>query len=178
MQLFIRFFESLNNKSSSFPLIIILLLLGAFLALLIVILVTIISIKKKNQLYNINTPKNPELPLPPSALFNNKSQPQDKTAQNSNNKTQNKFNKKISILVFLLGKRLVQFLVNRGYIQANSIIKSFFNATKYLKNTFGAKYKYALPWYAIVGTSQSGKSSLLQGFTQDELDSFGSAGGL
>lgn len=165
MQFFVKFFEYFNSKSSSFPLIIMIILFVAFIALLIVILVTIISIKKRNQIYNKNIPEIKDDPLPPSALPNNQQEQQSFQPTNTNENN----NKSNSSITWLLGERLNQFLINRGYIQVNKIIKSFFNANQYLKDTFGVKYKYALPWFAIVGTSASGKSSLLQGFTQDEL---------
>ena len=140
------------------------ILFVAFLALLIVILTTIISIKKRNQIFNNNISENKNDLLPPSALSNNQQYQQPEQSPTDNN------NKSSFNITWLLGERLNQFLINKGYIQVNKIIKSFFNANQYLKNTFGIKYKYALPWFAIVGTSYSGKSSLLQGFTQDELE--------
>ncbi|MBR1944007.1 MAG: hypothetical protein IJ848_00855 [Alphaproteobacteria bacterium] len=168
MQLLSDFFKYFYSKSSSLPLIIMIILLVALLALLIVILVTIISIKKKNQIYSSGIQAIGNDPLPPSALQSNQ--------QNNNNVTQQlntdifMDNNKSGSIIWLLGERLNQFLINNGYIQVNKMIKSFFNANQYLKSNFGSKYKYSLPWFAIVGTSYSGKSSLLQGFTQDELE--------
>ena len=169
MQFCVKLFEHFNNKSSSFPLIIMIILFVAFIALLIVILVTIISIKKRNQLYNINTPEIKNEQLPPSALIGNDKK-ENNNKEQTNQSSIHANNQSSFSITWLLGERLNQFLINKGYIQVNKIIKSFFNANQYLKNTFGSKYKYALPWFAIVGTSYSGKSSLLQGFTQDELE--------
>lgn len=169
MQFFVKFIEYFYSKSSSFPLIIMVILLVAFFALLIVILVTIISIKKQNQLYDNSISDNNEDQLPPSALPNNK-QNSNNTIQQSNSNILSNNSNKSSNIIWFLGERLNQFLINKGYIQVNKVIKSFFNANKYLKINFGTKYKYALPWFAIIGTSYSGKSSLLQGFTQDELE--------
>ncbi len=170
MQFLAKFFEYFNSKSSSFPLIIMIILLVAFFALLIVILVTIISIKNGKLEYNVNIPKIKNDLLPPSALQGNQQDNANKEQQSEQSSGNNSNDKSNFNITWLLGERLNQFLINKGYIQVNKIIRSFFNANQYLKNIFGIKYKYALPWFAIVGTSYSGKSSLLQGFTQDALE--------
>jgi type VI secretion system protein ImpL len=68
-----------------------------------------------------------------------------------------------------IGEWLNQFLIARGYVSVNDIVKSFFKAMQFLKEALGINYKYKLPWYMTIGIEESGKSSLLSGFTHDEI---------
>ncbi|MDR0695516.1 MAG: hypothetical protein LBF56_01940 [Holosporales bacterium] len=138
----------LKNGALPFPVIIGIVLSVAFLAMLGITIFTLISIKraelKAKKAFNV----------PPSATPG--ADAEDKTDPNAPSP-------------WPIGEWLNKFLIGRGYISANSIVKSFFKTLDYLKTSLGDGYKYKLPWYTIIGSSGTGKSSLMNGFTQDEI---------
>jgi type VI secretion system protein ImpL len=133
----------------SLPVIIGVILSVAFLSMLMVIIFTLISIKRSE------TKANRTIDLPPSAMMDTHV---DSEKVDDNAST-----------IWPIGERLNRYLIRNGYISVHSIVKSFFKAIDFLKDSLGAGYKYKLPWYMMIGTSESGKSSLLSGFTHDKL---------
>ncbi len=146
-------YEILNrmrNGVSSLPILIGIILAVAFVAMLIVTVVTLISIHRAEA-------KAKKLDIPPSATKNNE-QTDGVLINNQNTK-----------MPPPVGNTLNKFLISRGYITVNNIVVSFFKAMDFLKESLGHDYKYKIPWFLIVGGQQSGKSSLLSGFTHDQI---------
>ncbi|MDR0942787.1 MAG: hypothetical protein LBM19_04250 [Holosporales bacterium] len=149
-----QFINSLTNGAKggavSFPIIIGIVLAIAFIAMLLVTVFTLISLKKAElkakRIINI----------PPSAM---KGGDDKKGTEDDVNSTTS----------WPIGERLNKYLIAKGYIRADGVVKSFFKALDFLKNSLGVGYKYKLPWYMIVGSEEAGKSSLLGGFTSDEI---------
>ena len=141
--------NSLKAGGFSLPVIIALVLSVAFIAMLLVTIFTLISIKRAE----MKTRK--VIDIPPSAMME---ESKVKIPENANN------SKPLPI-----GEWLNCYLISNGYIRVNSIVKSFFKALDFLKTSLGSGYKYKLPWYMIIGTENSGKSSLMSGFTHDEI---------
>lgn len=55
------------------------------------------------------------------------------------------------------------FLVRIGLIRASDLTKSFVNALHILKTSISkSDFKYALPWYLVVGNDSSGKTTILE----------------
>jgi type VI secretion system protein ImpL len=140
--------NSIKSYAMSLPVIIGVILSVAFLSMLIVIVFTLISIRRSES-------KSRTIDLPPSAMLD---------SQNSSEKIDDN-----ASTIWPIGERLNRYLIRNGYISVHSIIRSFFKAMDFLKDSLGAGYKYKLPWYMMVGTDASGKSSLLSGFTHDKL---------
>lgn len=62
-----------------------------------------------------------------------------------------------------IGGRLSQFLTLRGTFRVGDISLSFLRALAFLRSRLDSlTYKYQLPWYLMVGASNSGKSTLLE----------------
>jgi type VI secretion system protein ImpL len=97
--------------------------------------------------------------LPPSAIRNEDDENRDDDPQIDENATKPP----------PIGEWLNQYLIKKGYIRVNSIVRSFFKTMEFLKSSLGIGYKYKLPWYVIIGTEGAGKSSLLGGFTHEEI---------
>ena len=141
--------NSLKEGGFSLPVIIALVLSVAFIAMLLVTIFTLISIKRAEM------KARKVIDIPPSAM---RDEPKIEISENVNN------SKPLPI-----GEWLNNYLISKGYIRVNSIVKSFFKALDFLKTSLGTGYKYKLPWYMIIGTENSGKSSLMSGFTHDEI---------
>ena len=141
--------NTLKAGGFSLPVIIVLVLSVAFIAMLLVTIFTLISIKRAEM------KARKVIDIPPSAM---QDEPKVKIPENFNN------SKPLPI-----GEWLNCYLISNGYIRVNSIVKSFFKALDFLKTSLGSGYKYKLPWYMIIGTEHSGKSSLMSGFTHDEI---------
>jgi type VI secretion system protein ImpL len=63
-----------------------------------------------------------------------------------------------------LGGPVSEFLVKRGYFQVSDLSKSFFSALDFLRSSLNSpNYKYRLPWYLLIGSEESGKTSLMEG---------------
>lgn len=63
-----------------------------------------------------------------------------------------------------LGGSLSRALALRGIFRVGDIGLSFLRALNFLRDHLDTvQYKYRLPWYLLIGASQSGKSSLLEG---------------
>ncbi len=139
-----------GGSMPSLPVMVGVILAIAFIAMLIVTVSTLISMKKAE----IKNKK--VIDIPPSAM-------QDDSTDDP------KANDENASMPFPFGEHLNRFLINKGYISVHSIVKSFFKALDFLKATLGNRAKYKLPWFLIVGTSGAGKSSLLSGFTNDEI---------
>ncbi|MDR0630799.1 MAG: hypothetical protein LBF70_02090, partial [Holosporales bacterium] len=141
--------NGIKSGASSLPVMIGVILSVAFIAMLLVIIFTLISIKraerKAAKIVNI----------PPSA-----------TQNNSENKERIDNN---AASPLPLGEWLNRYLIRNGYISVNNIVRSFFKAFDFLKTYLGSGYKYKLPWYMVIGAEESGKSSLLSGFTHDQI---------
>ena len=141
--------NSLKEGGFSLPVIIALVLSVAFIAMLLVTIFTLLSIKRAEM------KARKVIDIPPSAM---KDESKIEIPENVNN------SKPLPI-----GEWLNSYLISKGYIRVNSIVKSFFKALDFLKTSLGGGYKYKLPWYMIIGTENSGKSSLMSGFTHDEI---------
>ncbi|MEI8295246.1 MAG: type VI secretion protein IcmF/TssM N-terminal domain-containing protein [Alphaproteobacteria bacterium] len=62
------------------------------------------------------------------------------------------------------GGHLSAFLVRKGYFRVGELSLSFLRALQYLRARLDSyDYKYRLPWFVLLGTSRSGKSTLLEG---------------
>jgi type VI secretion system protein ImpL len=121
----------------------------AFLSMLIVIVFTLISIRRSE----IRAKR--VIDLPPSAI-----QDESKSSEKIDNNASS---------IWPVGERFNRYLIRKGYISVHNIVRSFFKAMDFLKDYLGAGYKYKFPWYMMIGTEESGKSSLLSGFTHDKL---------
>ena len=141
--------NSLREGGFSLPVIIALVLSVAFVAMLLVTIFTLLSIKRAEM------KARKVIDIPPSAM---RDEPKVAIPEKVNN------SKPLPI-----GEWLNSYLISKGYIRVNSIVKSFFKALDFLKTSLGAGYKYKLPWYMIIGTESSGKSSLMSGFTHGEI---------
>ncbi|MDR0552897.1 MAG: hypothetical protein LBG13_02280 [Holosporales bacterium] len=148
----IPFVESLIEKVvGSFPLVIGIVLAAAFISMLVVTIWTLISIRKAEK-----KPQKPE--FPPSS---------DKKVED--------FLPKDAIYdmgtrsPFYLGEHINKFLIINGLLNVNNVVRSFFKAMDFMKKSIGSGYKYKMPWFMIVGTTGAGKSSLISGFTYDEV---------
>lgn len=140
--------NNLKAGATSLPFIIGTILAVAFVAMLLVTIFTLISIKRAE----LRAKK--VVDLPPSAMQNSEQEIVENPDANA---------------PWPIGEWLNKYLIKKGYISVNNIVRSFFKATDFLKESLGAGYKYKLPWYMIVGTEGSGKSSLMSGFTHDEI---------
>jgi type VI secretion system protein ImpL len=59
-----------------------------------------------------------------------------------------------------------EYFVKKGYIQVSDLSKSFFSALEFLRSALNSpNYKYRLPWYLLIGSESSGKSSLIEAST-------------
>lgn len=149
--LFDKITRGISNAEISLPLIIGIVLSIAFIAMLLVTIFTLISIKRAE----IKAKR--VIDIPPSALKIDKEKL--KIPENDSDKS----------TPFPFGEFINSYLINKGYIKSSGIVKSFFKALDFLKNSLGRNYKYKLPWYLILGTEDSGKTSLMNGFTHDEV---------
>lgn len=149
--LFDKLTRGISNAEISFPLIIGIVLSIAFIAMLLVTIFTLISIKRSE----IKAKR--VIDIPPSALKIDKGKL--KIPENDSNKS----------TPFPFGEWINGYLINKGYIKSSGIVRSFFKSLSFLKNSLGRNYKYKLPWYLILGTEGSGKTSLMNGFTHDEI---------
>jgi len=62
-----------------------------------------------------------------------------------------------------IGGWLSEFLSRRGYFHVGELSLSFLRAIAFLKETVRTyNYKYQLPWFLVLGTEGSGKSSLFE----------------
>ena len=141
--------NSLRDGGFSLPVIIALVLSVAFVAMLLVTVFTLLSIKRAEM------KARKVIDIPPSAM---RDEPKIAIPENMNNSH-----------TLPIGEWLNSYLISKGYIRVNGIVKSFFKALDFLKTSLGTGYKYKLPWYMIIGTENSGKSSLMSGFTHDEI---------
>ncbi len=141
--------NSLRDGGFSLPVIIALVLSVAFVAMLLVTVFTLLSIKRAEM------KARKVIDIPPSAM---RDEPKIAIPENVNNSHP-----------LPIGEWLNSYLISKGYIRVNGIVKSFFKALDFLKTSLGTGYKYKLPWYMIIGTENSGKSSLMSGFTHDEI---------
>ena len=144
--------NGLKNSSTSLPVMIGVVLAIAFIAMLIVTVFTLISIKKAEM------KSKKVIDLPPSAM-----QDDDENKDFELNDDQNA--KELPHV----GELINRFLITKGYIRVHGIVKSFFKALDFLKFSLGSGYKYKLPWFMIIGAEESGKSSLLEGFTSNGI---------
>ncbi len=149
-------FSYIRNNSSSFPLIIGIILFVAFIAMFVVVVVTLITIKRDRKSVQ-NFPE-----LPPSAML---------PIENANIPVQvsKMGGVRNNPIIWWLGECINRFLLARNWIQADKITKSFFKATEYLKKSLGIRDRYSLPWFVVLGATNSGQSSLLRGFTHDDF---------
>ncbi|MDR1488260.1 MAG: hypothetical protein LBI26_00735 [Holosporales bacterium] len=141
------FDKIVENLTLSLPALIGIVLSAAFVSMLAVTIWTIISMKKAEAKKAIN--------LPPSAM-------QQKEEKSIKYDLQGK-------PLLPLGESINKFLIVNGYIKVHNTIRSFFKSMDFMRKNLGTGYKYKLPWFMVVGASNSGKSSLLSGFTHDEI---------
>ncbi|MBR1479946.1 MAG: hypothetical protein IJ599_03570, partial [Alphaproteobacteria bacterium] len=142
-------FERIANEGISFPVIIAVVLSIAFIAMLLVTIFTLISIKRAE------LKSKRVIDIPPSALMDAPKVEVPEPPERS--------------VPLPIGEWLNQYLITKGYIKANDIVRSFFKTLEFLKNSLGVGYKYKLPWFVLLGSEGSGKSSLMNGFTHDEI---------
>ncbi|MDR3031018.1 MAG: hypothetical protein LBU35_01370 [Holosporales bacterium] len=148
-QLISNISDGIKGGATALPVMIGVVLAVAFIAMLFVTIFTLISIKRAE----LKSKK--IIDLPPSAMQG------EKGGEIPNNPD--------ATTPWPVGEWLNKYLIKKGYISVNNIVRSFFKAMDFLKESLGTGYKYKLPWYIIVGTEGSGKSSLLSGFTQEEI---------
>ncbi len=139
-----------KTSATSLPVLIAIILSVAFVSMLLITVFTLISMKRSEM------KARRVIDIPPSAMKTDdkKEEPEDD---------------KDTSYPWPIGERLNKYLIEKGYIRVNNIVRSFFKAMEYLSQSLGVGYKYKLPWYVILGTEGSGKSSLLGGFTHDEI---------
>ena len=104
--------NSLQNGTISLPMIIAIVLSIAFIAMLLVTLFTLISIKRAE------LKSRRVIDIPPSAI---KDTPEIKVSDNPEASNP-----------WPIGEWLNHYLISRGYIRVNSIVKSFFKALDFL----------------------------------------------
>lgn len=162
--MFERIFSYFKNGSSSFPLIAGIILFVAFIAMFAVVILTLISIKRENKAVR------KMMGLPPSARLPSTELTTSEALQPSLPQcTSNLQNIRNNPIIWWLSEQINRFLINRYWIQTDNIVRSFFRASGYLRNSLGIKDKYSHPWYMMLGVSGAGKSSLLRGFTHDDF---------
>ncbi len=145
-----KIFNAVKNGLPSLPILIGIILTIAFIAMLAVTIGTLISIKRAE----LKARK--VIDLPPSAIQND----------NASEELIDDENDRIPLPI---GNWLNNILISKGYISVHNVVRSFFKALEFMKQSLGTGYKYKLPWFMMIGTSESGKSSLLSGFTHDEI---------
>ncbi|MDR3224003.1 MAG: hypothetical protein LBT03_00215 [Holosporales bacterium] len=155
MALLTQWIDTLTQGGISLPLLIGIILAIAFISMLLVTVFTLVSLKRA-EMKSRRT-----INIPPSAMKD--SAVKDKEEKDGSESDPD------APSPWPIGEWLNKYLIEKGYIRANSIVKSFFKALDFLKKSLGTGYKYKLPWYMILGTEQSGKSSLLSGFTNKEI---------
>ncbi|MDR2666716.1 MAG: hypothetical protein LBB34_01175, partial [Holosporales bacterium] len=151
MRNFGRLINDITNGGVSLPIVIGVVLSVAFITMLIVTIFTLISIKKAE----LRAKK--VIDIPPSAL-----QSEVKGQGSKGDKSQ-------EIPPWPIGMWINKYLITKGYIKVSSVVRSFFKAMDFLKNSLGVGYKYKLPWYILIGEEESGKSSLMSGLTHNEI---------
>ncbi len=149
MRMITSFINGVKSGAISLPMIIAIVLSIAFIAMLLVTLFTLISIRRTEK------KARRAMDIPPSAM--------------KEDSKKEAFVDKSATTPWPIGERLNHYLISKGYISVNSIVKSFFKALDFLNVSLGVGYKYKLPWFLIIGTEKSGKSSLMSGFTHDEI---------
>ena len=146
-----RITKGIGNTEISFPVVIGIVLSIAFVSMLLVTIFTLISIKR-SELKSKRI-----IDIPPSAL---------KIETNDTKIPETDVDKSTP---FPFGEWINSYLINKGYIKSSGLVRSFFKSLSFLKNSLGRNYKYKLPWYLILGAEESGKTSLMNGFTHDEI---------
>jgi type VI secretion system protein ImpL len=148
------FINWINSGPLSLPLLIAIILSIAFVTMLLVTVYTLVSMKRTE----LKAKK--IIDLPPSAIRNkdgdNGAEADPQIDENASKPPP-------------FGEWINQLLLKKGYIKVNSVVHSFFKALDFLKSSLGTGYKYKLPWYMVVGTESSGKSSLLSCLTYREI---------
>lgn len=143
------FFQKIGDyfaQLSTLPAIIIGLIILGVIIMLITIIVIIMSvrqgIKKKAQMDQVS-----------SAIAKDPNQ-EEKEAQ-----------KKSKNLPPLAGP-FSDYFIKKGFVQVSDLSKSFLAALNFLRSALNSpNYKYRLPWYLLIGSESSGKSSLIEGST-------------
>ncbi|MDR1475965.1 MAG: hypothetical protein LBI20_01435 [Holosporales bacterium] len=146
-----NFTSWITDGPFSLPVLIAVILSIAFLAMLLVTIFTLISMKRAE------VKAKRVVDLPPSAIRDEGAKDEDPQIDENATKPPP------------IGEWLNQYFIKKGYIKVNSIVHSFFKTMDFLKSSLGIGYKYKLPWYMVIGTEGSGKSSLLSGFTHEEI---------
>ena len=146
-----RITKGIGNTEISFPVVIGIVLSIAFVSMLLVTIFTLISIKRSD------LKSKRIIDIPPSAL---------KIETNDTKIPETDVDKSTP---FPFGEWINSYLINKGYIKSSGLVRSFFKSLSFLKNSLGRNYKYKLPWYLILGAEESGKTSLMNGFTHDEI---------
>lgn len=59
-----------------------------------------------------------------------------------------------------LGGMVTRYLIDQGWISVNSLSQLFLKGIKFINSKLGDRAVYRLPWYIVVGTKNSGKSTL------------------
>lgn len=79
-------------------------------------------------------------------------------------------NSSINENISFLSPSIYAFLVRLGIIKTSALSKAFINSLHTLKNTIpSSDYRYAVPWYLVVGLSNSGKTTLLDNLSEFKL---------
>ncbi|MDR1333216.1 MAG: hypothetical protein LBJ69_02310 [Holosporales bacterium] len=140
----------LSEGGLSVSMLICVILAVAFVAMLLVTIFTLISLKRAE----VKAKKG--LGLPPSATQGSGEKDESPSDPDAGSP-------------WPIGELFNRYLITKGYIRANGIVKSFFKAMDFLRSSLGAGSKYKLPWYMLVGGEGVGKSSLMRGFTSNEI---------
>ncbi|MHA1558330.1 MAG: hypothetical protein ACTSXG_00760 [Alphaproteobacteria bacterium] len=129
--------EYVQQVFKSFPLVIVVLLIVAFVIMVVIILITIFSTKTS------------AVKIPPIvALEDEKGKPPDN---------------RLPPPYGWLG----EYLTKKGIFEVSNLSLSFLRALDSLKKIFNVRgYKYKLPWYLLVGSEESGKTTLI---TQSDI---------
>jgi type VI secretion system protein ImpL len=59
-----------------------------------------------------------------------------------------------------IGGAITRYLIDNGWISVNSLSQLFLKGLEFIKSKLGENAIYRLPWYIVVGTKESGKSTL------------------
>lgn len=59
-----------------------------------------------------------------------------------------------------IGGAITRYLIDHGWISVNSLSQLFLKGLEFIKTKLGENAMYRLPWYIVVGTKESGKSTL------------------
>ena len=135
MDFFRQLLNSIRVSLQSVPITLWLL----FICILVIVLILLYIVYISNEKSDVNRQNEPKLNNDPNAL-------QNETER-----------------MPFHGGWLSEFLSRKGYFRVGDLSLSFLRALSFLKETVRTyNYKYQLPWFLVLGTEGSGKSSLFE----------------